>query len=302
MTKHKKDSCRQDADDIMKERANDNRNRIRDYFTRTVDYWHNLYDGRDFMSLHMADRKRIVLDCVDRYAKGKRQKILDLGCGTGILTKELLRKGHSAAGLDCSEPMLAKLEESLRGEPCEAFLGAFLGEATASPFPAESFDMVICVGVFQYQQNDEELVREISRILKQGGYCLFTLPNLLRLNYLLDPFYYCRLLARITGRILPKAFGLKRKTAPRTLSGDADSSLPCDKKYFIWQLSRSIRRHGLKIREIIGFGYGPLTFWRKQIISDPASVGISRKLDLAARTFSLLKLFANRWVFVVEKN
>lgn len=281
--------------------VNENQGKISDYFTRTVDYWHNLYDGSDFLSLHMADRKNIVLDGVRRYARGGHRKILDMGCGTGILTKALLEAGHFVAGLDCSEQMLAKLEETITGPARENFLGAFLGDATAAPFPAESFDMVICVGVFQYQMNDEELMREIGRVLRKRGYCLFTIPNLLRLNYLLDPFYYCRFLWRAVTRLLPKAAGIARRNGADTLSGETGGSLPRDKKYFMWQLNQAVRRQRLQTREIIGFGYGPLTFWRRQLFSDRTSVKFSRRIEHAARVLPWLKLCANRWVFVVEK-
>lgn len=278
----------------------DNRIKIRNHFTNTLDYWHTLYDGSTFLSLHLADRKKIVLDLVRTYAKGNTLKILDMGCGTGILTRSLLDEKHSVASLDCSKQMLEKLEEALKDSNYKTFLGTVLGDVACTPFAAEDFDAIICIGVFQYQLNDYDLLREISRILKKGGFCIFTLPNLLRLNYLLDPFYYFRFLARAIKRILPKAMG-KDIGTPNALSGEVSDTLPYDKKYFMWQLNKSLENQGLRIKEIVGFGFGPLTFWSKQIISDEVSVKISSKLNQRANRYSLLKVFCNRWAFVVEK-
>jgi len=284
----------------MDTQPKDNQVKISNHFTNTLDYWHTLYDGSTFLSLHMADRKKIVLDLVRAYAKGISLKILDMGCGTGILSKALLDEGHSVASLDCSKEMLEKLADSLKDAKYRTFLGTFLENVADSSFPAEEFDAIICIGVFQYQLDDEDLVREIGRILKKGGFCIFTLPNLLRLNYLLDPLYYFRFLARAIKRLLPKAMG-KDIGSPNALSGEMSDTLPYDKKYFMWQLNDVLKKQGLRIKEIVGFGFGPLTFWGKQILSDKISVKISTRLNQKANRYSLLKVFCNRWAFVVEK-
>jgi len=284
----------------MSEQPKDNQVKISNHFSNTIEYWHNLYEDSTYLSLHMANRKKIVLDLVRKYAAGNTLKILDMGCGTGILTRSLLDESHYVASLDCSKQMLEKLEKSLKDSNCTTFLGTALGDVAGTSFSAEYFDAIICIGVFQYQLNDDDLLREISRILKKGGFCVFTLPNLLRLNYLLDPFYYFRFLARTVKRILPKAMG-RDIGAPNALSGEVSDTLPYDKKYFIWQLNKSIEKQGLRIKEVVGFGYGPLTFWSKQIISDELAVKVSSTLDQVTNRVTFLKLFANRWAFVVEK-
>jgi 2-polyprenyl-3-methyl-5-hydroxy-6-metoxy-1,4-benzoquinol methylase len=280
--------------------SGDNERKIRDYFTSTLDYWHNLYDGTSFLSLHMAERKKIVLDLVSQYAKGNKIKILDMGCGTGILTKALLNQGHTVAALDCSRHMLEKLEESLKEATCDTFLGTYLRDVTDTSFSAESFDAIICIGVFQYQMNDADLLREIDRILKKGGFCVFTAPNLLRLNYLLDPYYYVRFFCRAAQRMLART-AKRNDCGPHAVSGEISGTHPYDKKYFIWQVRNAIRKQNLIIKEITGFGYGPLTFWNRQIVSDEISVKLSAKLDRLTKRSSWLKLFSNRWAVVVEK-
>jgi hypothetical protein len=107
-------------------------------------------------------------------------------------------------------------------------------------------------------------------------------------------------LARTTKKILPKALG-KDIGSRNALSGEVSETLPYDKKYFMWQLNKSIEKQGLRIKEVVGFGYGPFTFWSKQIISDELAVKVSRTLDKITNRVTFLKLFANRWAFVVEK-
>lgn len=280
--------------------AGENERKISDFFTRTCDYWHHLYDGASFLSMHMADRKRIVLELLSKYANGRKLRVLDLGCGTGILTRSLLKDGHAVAALDCSRQMLDKLDESVKETNSGTFLGSYLRDVSDTSFDDESFDAILCIGVFQYQLNDADLLREISRILKRGGFCLATFPNLMRLNYLLDPYYYVKFLGRAARMTLAGTTG-QGDAKPGTLSGEASETRPYDKKYFLWQACSAIRKQNLTIPEIVGFGYGPLTFWNRQITTDERAVKFSDRFNRLAQRTSLLNPVSNRWVFVMEK-
>jgi len=273
------------------------------FFARGVDYWHGLYEGDAFLTRHMADRKRIVLDLVERYAGGQPRTILDLGCGTGVLTLELLRRGHAVAALDCTREMLDRLRGGVAEAGFRTFRGAVEAYAQDTAFPTGYFDGIICIGVFQYQLSDDDLLREISRLLKPGGFCVFTLPNLLRLNYCLDPLYHLRFAARLVraaGRRLMKS---RRAGQPRRwVSGEsAHEAYPYNKKYVFWQLNAGIARHGLQVCEAVGFGYGPLTLLGRPILPETASIKFSGALDRLTGRRSVLRLVSNRWAFVVRK-
>jgi ubiquinone/menaquinone biosynthesis C-methylase UbiE len=290
-------------DNEMPEAMSNNLKVIGDYFGEDVEYWDGLYDGTDFLTLHMADRKKIVLEAVEKYSTGKKLKILDLGCGTGVLARELLKKGHTVVASDCAKEMLDKLMIAVKDSDLTKFLGSIRGYAQETSFSTGCFDGIICIGVFQYQTNDSDLLKEISRILKKGGFCVYTIPNLLRLNYCLDPFYYCRFGIRIMKRVISKKLSLsKNHGVNASLSGEINGhGRPYDKKYFMWQLNSAIAQHGLRVREIVGFGFGPPTLLGKQILPDGVSYRMSTKLDRLMNKLQFLKLFSNRWAFVLEK-
>jgi 2-polyprenyl-3-methyl-5-hydroxy-6-metoxy-1,4-benzoquinol methylase len=276
---------------------------MKDFFCRDVDYWHGLYDGEGFLARHMADRKTIVLDLVRKYSNGTTLNMLDLGCGTGVLTMELLRQGHIVTALDCTKKMIDRLVLTVRESGFSTFLGAVKAYAQETSLFSDHFDGIICVGVFQYQLNDADLLREIGRILKKGGFCVFTIPNLLRLNYCLDPLYHLRFGKRIVRKVAHGTAGASQKNKVGSgLSGEIGSeAYPYSKKYFLWQLNSLISQHGLKVREIVGFGYGPLTLFGRQIVPDGISTTISHGLDRLAKKFRALNLVSNRWAFVVQK-
>jgi ubiquinone/menaquinone biosynthesis C-methylase UbiE len=273
------------------------------FFARGVDYWHSLYEGEAFLTRHMADRKRIVLDLVQRYSGGQPRTVLDLGCGTGVLTLELLRRGHVVTALDCTREMLDRLRTSVAESGFTTFRGAVEAYAQDTAFPTGHFDGIICIGVFQYQWSDDDLLREISRLLKQGGFCVFTLPNLLRLNYCLDPLYHLRFAARLVRAVGRRLTTSRRAAEPgRWVSGESTrEAYPYNRKYFFWQLNKAMARHGLEACEAVGFGYGPLTLLGRPVLPETASMKISGALDRLTRRLSVLRFVSNRWAFVVRK-
>jgi len=104
-------------------------------------------------------------------------RILDAGCGTGLLTLALLRVLRrpaditavdlSGRSLQTARRAADKLEAKVRHRLC--FLQA---NALSLPFPAESFDLVVTSGVLEYLPLDDGL-GELARVLAPGGHLLF---------------------------------------------------------------------------------------------------------------------------------
>lgn len=98
-------------------------------------------------------------------------RILDAGCGTGLVGQILAARGyHQLEGLDLSAGMLR--EASHKG--CYTALHQqTLGDALN--FPAATFDAVLSVGVFARAHAPSRSLAELVRITKPGGYIIFTL-------------------------------------------------------------------------------------------------------------------------------
>jgi len=99
-------------------------------------------------------------------------RVLDVGCGSGAVTREIARRVGSrglAVGLDPSPALLAVAralahETGLgdRVEFCE-------GNALRLPFPDRSFDAVVCVTVLSHVPRGEAAIPELVRVLRSGG-------------------------------------------------------------------------------------------------------------------------------------
>lgn len=116
------------------------------------------------------------------FAQARRpvQDVLDLACGTGNLTQELLARGYSVIGLDASAEMLEIAKEKLPGT--EFFQGDFISWGLD-----RDFDAITCV--FDSLNNilvDEEMVvafRKASDHLRPGGIFVFDLNTVYGLKH-----------------------------------------------------------------------------------------------------------------------
>jgi len=291
----------------------DQKKYLRSHFNKTSDFFHTIYEGDDFLNLHLSDRKNIVLNLVDKYMNGNRLSILDIGCGTGILSQSLAEKGHVVTGLDVAETMIEKLKESIVNSQDKIQLGAVIGDAEEICFSEHTFNAILCIGVLQYQLGNDRIFEEAARVLKKGGFCIFSIPNLLSFNYLLDPFYYVKFITRLFRKLFNQkvlSFTKARRELNRNgcitdgLTGKIEEMKLFSKKYLLWELNKIIRQNGFHIREIVAFGYGPITFMNKNIFSKNFSAAINNKLNklVEKKYMGLLRLLANRWVFVLQKD
>jgi predicted TPR repeat methyltransferase len=108
--------------------------------------------------------------CASRGRPFYFRRVLDLGCGTGLMARALDGRFESIEGVDLSPKMLAKAKKThLYDALHERDLVAFLGAAK----PA-SIDLVVAADVFVYLASLEEVFRAARRVLARGGLFAFS--------------------------------------------------------------------------------------------------------------------------------
>ncbi|HEX7097528.1 MAG TPA: class I SAM-dependent methyltransferase [Acidimicrobiales bacterium] len=99
-------------------------------------------------------------------------RVLDIGAGTGRVTRSLQSRGWKVTSLDASPEMLDELARTTPGAEC---VNGMLGQPL--PFEDESFDAVVALRVLKYVPNPASAMREIRRVLRPGGRAVIEWTN-----------------------------------------------------------------------------------------------------------------------------
>jgi len=105
---------------------------------------------------------------------GAGMRVLELGCGTGYFTRELVRSGADVVAIDVSPELL----EIARANCSGSNVRYEIQNASALSYPDAVFDSVVGSSVLHHLEIEEAL-REIYRVLKPAGTIYFTEPNML---------------------------------------------------------------------------------------------------------------------------
>jgi len=114
-------------------------------------------------------RKKIQPEAVD-FLKGKKGKILDLGCGNG--RNMIAEKNLEYYGVDFSKEMLKYAEEKIKKQKINAKL--FQADISKLAFEDDFFDYAIFIRVLHGIEKKKHaiILKELYRVLKKGGKCL----------------------------------------------------------------------------------------------------------------------------------
>lgn len=131
---------------------------------------------RPVAKIRFSRKAETILKLLDS-KKIKNGKILDLGCGTGILSEYILKKQPSLHiyGIDISNRAIDVANKKLKKYKNVQFQ---TGDVTKLPFKDNYFDMAMCNSILHHVPLNETLA-EIKRVLKPNGVLWFCEPNLL---------------------------------------------------------------------------------------------------------------------------
>ncbi len=127
--------------------------------------------------LWLRMRIRLVLEIMRRFSRNSR--ILNAGCGYGILDMELARRGFNNLTLiDIDASRIGEIEHRINEYPLfKERLTAQTGSVTNLPFAENSFEIVISSEVIEHVPDDALMMRELGRVVESGGYVLITTPS-----------------------------------------------------------------------------------------------------------------------------
>jgi len=187
----------------------------------------------EFKPLHEINPLR--LDYINRRSGLHGKRVLDVGCGGGILSEGMARAGAEVTGIDMGEAPLEVARLHLLESGLEVHYQRIPVEQLAEQQP-ESFDVVTCMEMLEHVPDPGSVVEACARLAKPSGKLFFSTLNRNPKSYL-----FAIIGAEYLLRLLPKGtHDFSRFIRPSELDS--------------W-----IRRAGLQCDDMIGLTYNPLS-------------------------------------------
>jgi len=128
----------------------------------------------EFKPLH--DINPLRLDYIDRYSSLAGKKVLDVGCGGGILSEAMATKGAQVTGIDLGKAPLSVARLHLLESNLEVDYQEISVEQLAKQSPA-SFDCVTCMEMLEHVPDPGAIIKACAHLVKPGGWVFFSTLN-----------------------------------------------------------------------------------------------------------------------------
>jgi SAM-dependent methyltransferase len=192
-----------------------------------------------------------------------KRLVLEIGCGTGLFTKELATTDNTIIAIDISDALIKKAKERIHAKNVKFVVG----NAYKTRFEPNTHDFIVGSSSLHHLEVDYAL-NEFSRILKPGGGIMFTEPNMMN----------------------PQVALIKNIPAIKRRAGDSSD----ETAFFRWTIARRLRNHDFTDISII-----PFDFMHPQI---PESLlGIAGQLTSFIEKVPILKEIAGSLIIQCRK-
>lgn len=199
----------------------------------------------EFRPLHQINPLRLAW--INTMAPLQGKKVLDVGCGGGILTDAMARSGAHALGIDLATKSLKVAQlHALEAQTPNVQYREVAVEALVAEQPA-SFDVVTCMEMLEHVPDPSSIVRACAQLVKPGGYVFFS-----TLNRNAKSFLFAIVGAEYVLNLLPRGTHEYAKFIRPS------------------ELARDCREAGLEWQNTRGMEYNPLT--RRYWLSGDTSV------------------------------
>lgn len=188
----------------------------------------------EFKPLHEINPLRV--DYIERHAGGLAGKrVVDIGCGGGILAEALAQKGAQVTGIDMAEQSLEVARLHLHESQLEVDYQLISAEDFAAQH-AGGFDVVTCLEMLEHVPDPGAIIDAMAALLKPGGKLILS-----TLNRNPKSFAFAIVGAEYLLGLLPRGTHQYRRFIKPS------------------EIAARLRANGLRLRDLSGLSYNPLT-------------------------------------------
>ena len=148
-------------------------------FSALASRWWN--PQSEFRPLHEINPLR--LEWIDGLAQVRGKKIVDIGCGGGILSEAMAKKGSEVLGIDLALKPLQVATLHAQQEGVAVSYQVMSAEALSETHSSK-FDVVTCMEMLEHVPNPSLVVQACGRLVKPGGWVFFSTLNRNPLSWL----------------------------------------------------------------------------------------------------------------------
>ena len=271
-----------------------NQRNVTDYFESTAAYWKEIYSDDRLLPVIYRDRQKTALGWIWELDLRPNARVLEVGCGAGLITVALARNGYSVDALDPASSMLQMTRDHAADQGVQDRIRMHTADVHALPFQAQTFDLVVAIGVIPWLHSEQVALQEMQRVLKPGGCLLVTADNNARLNGIVDPLS--------SPLSLPVRWVAKRFLQLLGLWPTNSRFRP--KRHYPSEVDRLMGECNFKKLKSCTVGFGPFSLFGKTLLTDSIGIGLHRRLErLASRPyFSLLRWTGSHYLVLATKD
>ena len=187
----------------------------------------------EFRPLHEINPLR--LNYIDERVGLAGKRVIDIGCGGGILSEAMARRGAEVTGIDMGEAPLSVARLHSMETGVAVTYRQITAEELAEELPGQ-FDVVTCLEMLEHVPDPASVIKACCKLLKPGGHVFFA-----TINRNPKSFLFAIIGAEYVLKLLPKGTHEHRKFIKPS------------------ELSRDMRKAGLTLDGMTGMTYNPFT-------------------------------------------
>ncbi len=240
------------------------------YFNEAAPFWDEIYRDGSVYSLVHQERRAAILSLVKDLGLPTQARVLDVGCGAGHLAIELAQLGYKVEAVDRSSSMVEMTLANCKSAGLSERVDVRQLDIHTLDQPSASFELVLAIGVLPWLDSIDEPLRALARVVALNGHLITTVDNRWGWHRVLDirTNPVVQVGKHLARRALEKAGIVTPLARAQTTS--------------IRELDRALQGAGFEKKKALTLGFGPFTFFNRNLLSGPGGVRAHHRLQALA--------------------
>jgi SAM-dependent methyltransferase len=229
------------------------------HFEEHANYWRDIYERPGVQALIYVERLQLALGWVDALHLPPGTAVLNIGCGAGFEAAALAQYSFHVHAVDRSSAMCELTRSRARSNGVEQHVDVVMADARMLPFRTGESQLALAIGVLPWLHDGDSALAELARVVAPGGHVVISVDNAWRLQEVFDPWRWPNL-----GRSV-----LNQQPVPT----------------FRWsprETEDHLRRANFEKTRSMTLGFGPVTLFRRRLLSDAAGAKLHHFLQRLA--------------------